>query len=124
MTTLLVGATGLLGSEIARRLTNQGRSVRALVRTTADPAKIETLKKLGCALVYGDLRDRASLEAAWVGTATLHWGRGFAATEGGSSEVVSYHRPRTPFASTPAFLRLLPTVRINRVSVNRFIPAN
>ena len=35
-----------------------------LVRTTADPAKIETLKKLGCALVYGDLRDRASLEAA------------------------------------------------------------
>lgn len=64
MTTLLVGATGLLGSEIARRLTNQGRSVRALVRTTADPAKIETLKKLGCALVYGDLRDRASLEAA------------------------------------------------------------
>ena len=64
MTTLRVGATGLLGSEIARRLTNQGRSVRALVRTTADPAKIETLKKLGCALVYGDLRDRASLDAA------------------------------------------------------------
>ncbi|MFZ4656127.1 MAG: SDR family oxidoreductase [Caldilineaceae bacterium] len=67
MTTLLVGATGLLGSEIARRLTNQGRSVRALVRTTADPAKIATLKKMGCALVYGDLRDRASLEAACRG---------------------------------------------------------
>ena len=33
MTTLLVGATGLLGSEIARRLTNQGRSVRALPRS-------------------------------------------------------------------------------------------
>ena len=59
-----------------------------------------------------------------VGDIKLQWGRGFAATEGGSSEVVSYHRPRTPFASTPAFLRLLPTVRINRVSVNRFIAAN
>lgn len=64
MTTLIVGATGSLGSEICRRLSNQGRHVRALVRTTADPAKIETLKKLGCSLVYGDLRDRASLEAA------------------------------------------------------------
>lgn len=64
MTTLIVGATGLLGSEICRRLTNQGRHVRVLVRTTADPAKIETLKKMGCSLVYGDLRDRASLDAA------------------------------------------------------------
>ncbi|MEZ4861719.1 MAG: SDR family oxidoreductase [Caldilineaceae bacterium] len=67
MTTLLVGATGLLGGEIARRLTNQGRHVRALVRTTADPAKLETLRKMGCALVYGDLRDRASLDAACRG---------------------------------------------------------
>lgn len=64
MTTLVVGATGSLGSEICRRLSNQGRHVRALVRTTADPAKIETLQKLGCSLVYGDLRDRASLDAA------------------------------------------------------------
>lgn len=67
MTTLIVGATGLLGSEICRRLTNQGRHVRALVRTTADPAKIDTLKKLGCTLVNGDLRDRASLDAACRG---------------------------------------------------------
>jgi len=67
MTTLLVGATGFLGSEICRRLTNQGRHVRALVRTTADPAKIDMLKKMGCALVYGDLRDRASLAAACRG---------------------------------------------------------
>lgn len=67
MTTLVVGATGLLGSEICRRLSNQGRYVRALVRTTADPAKIETLAKMGCALVYGDLRDRASLDAACRG---------------------------------------------------------
>jgi hypothetical protein len=54
----------------------------------------------------------------------LQWGRGFAATEGGSSEVISYQGPRVPFASTPAFLRLLPTFRIITVSVNRYIAAN
>jgi uncharacterized protein YbjT (DUF2867 family) len=54
MTTLIVGATGLVGGEICRRLTSQGHRVRALVRKTADPAKVETLKKLGCALAYGD----------------------------------------------------------------------
>lgn len=67
MTTLIVGATGSLGSELCRRLTNQGRYVRAFVRPTADPAKLEQLKKLGCALVYGDLRDSASLTAACRG---------------------------------------------------------
>lgn len=67
MTTLLVGATGFLGGELCRRLSNQGRNVRAFVRTTADPAKLETLKKLGCSLVYGDLRDPASLTAALRG---------------------------------------------------------
>ena len=67
MTTLIVGATGFLGGELCRRLTNQGRYVRALVRPTADPAKLEQLKKLGCNLVYGDLREPASLTAALRG---------------------------------------------------------
>ena len=55
---------------------------------------------------------------------TLQWGRGFAATEGGSSEVISQQGPRVPFASTPAFLSLLPSFRIITVSVNRYIAAN
>jgi uncharacterized protein YbjT (DUF2867 family) len=67
MTTLIVGATGLVGGEICRLLTSQGHPVRALVRKSADPTKIETLKKLGCALAYGDLRDPASLAAACQG---------------------------------------------------------
>ncbi|MEZ4619913.1 MAG: SDR family oxidoreductase [Caldilineaceae bacterium] len=71
MTTLIVGATGLVGGEICRLLTSQGQRVRALVRKTADPAKIETLTKLGCALAYGDLRDPASLAAACQGVAAV-----------------------------------------------------
>ncbi|HRW08756.1 MAG TPA: SDR family oxidoreductase [Caldilineaceae bacterium] len=67
MTTLIVGATGLVGGEICRLLTSQGQRVRALVRKSADSAKIETLTKLGCALAYGDLCNPASLAAACQG---------------------------------------------------------
>ncbi len=61
---LVVGASGLLGTEICRRLAERGKPVRALVRQSTDPAKQGTLKDLGAGLVYGDLKDAASLEAA------------------------------------------------------------
>jgi uncharacterized protein YbjT (DUF2867 family) len=61
---LVVGATGILGSEICRRLVAQGKPVRGLVRSTADQSKLNTLTQLGVALVYGDLKERASLDAA------------------------------------------------------------
>ncbi len=64
---LVVGATGILGSEICHRLSARGKPVRALVRQTADPAKLDPLKKLGVELVYGNLLDRASLDAACQG---------------------------------------------------------
>ena len=68
---LVVGATGFLGSEICRQLTEKGKSVTALVRTTSDPGKIDNLKKLGAKLVYGDLKDRASLDRACQGISTV-----------------------------------------------------
>jgi uncharacterized protein YbjT (DUF2867 family) len=61
---LVAGATGFLGSEICRRLLEKGKPVRALVRTSADVAKVEALRNQGAAIVYGDLRDRASLDEA------------------------------------------------------------
>jgi len=73
----------------------------------------------GFAATEGVIRRLLASQAAM-----LQWGRGFAATEGGSSEVISYQGPRVPFASTPAFLRLLPTFRIITVSVNRYTAAN
>jgi uncharacterized protein YbjT (DUF2867 family) len=64
---LVVGATGMVGGEVCRRLAAQGQPVRAMVRTTSDPAKVEALRDLGVELVQGDLRDRASLDAACRG---------------------------------------------------------
>lgn len=61
---LIVGATGLLGGEICRLLAEQGKAVRALVRDTSNPEKVARLRGLGAEVVRGDLKDRASLEAA------------------------------------------------------------
>lgn len=63
-TILVVGATGWLGSAICQRLTAAGKSVRALVRDSSDPAKVDRLRSLGVAIVQGDVRDQASLEEA------------------------------------------------------------
>lgn len=64
---LVVGATGLLGIEICRRLVDAGKPVRALVRPTSNPARLEELRGLGVSLVEGDLKDPSSLEAACRG---------------------------------------------------------
>jgi uncharacterized protein YbjT (DUF2867 family) len=61
---LIVGATGTLGGEICRLLAEQGKAVRALVRETSNSEKVERLSGLGAEVVRGDLKDRASLEAA------------------------------------------------------------
>ena len=68
---LVVGATGMVGTEICRLLASAGKPVRALVRVTSDAAKVEKLKSLGVAVVQGDLRDRASLKAACRGVSAV-----------------------------------------------------
>src|SRR2546422_740712 len=68
---LVVGATGLLGGEICRRLRERGHPVRALARETSDPAKVQRLTSLGAEIVRGDLKDRASLDKACRGAATV-----------------------------------------------------
>ena len=68
---LVIGATGMLGSEICGRLVARGKPVKALFRSTSDQAKVDNLKSLGAELVQGDLRDRASLEAACQGVTAV-----------------------------------------------------
>lgn len=70
-TILVVGATGLLGSDICRQLIAEGKSVRALVRSTSDPAKVEKLKSLGAEIIQGDVRDRDSLDRACNGVTAV-----------------------------------------------------
>lgn len=64
---LVVGSTGMVGGEICRLLGEKGLPFRALVRKTADPAKVETLKHCGAELATGSLLDPASLAAACQG---------------------------------------------------------
>jgi uncharacterized protein YbjT (DUF2867 family) len=64
---LVVGATGLLGSEICHQLSAAGHPVRALVRPTSNESRVEGLRVLGAELVAGDLKARASLDAACAG---------------------------------------------------------
>jgi uncharacterized protein YbjT (DUF2867 family) len=68
---LVVGASGTLGTEICRKLAEEGRQVKALVRDSTDPAKRDKLKGFGADLVYGDLKDLSTLEAACLGISTV-----------------------------------------------------
>lgn len=53
--------------EVCRRLASAGKPLRAMVRSTSDPAKKEALKQLGGELVEADLKDRPSLDRACQG---------------------------------------------------------
>jgi uncharacterized protein YbjT (DUF2867 family) len=64
---LVVGATGLVGSEICERLLRRGERVRALVRATSSKEKIEALRLSGAELCIGDLKDPVSIVAACHG---------------------------------------------------------
>jgi NADH dehydrogenase len=69
--TTVVGATGLLGSEICRLFSSRSQPVRALIRPTSTPARVAQLEWSGVELVQGDLKDRASLDAACAGTQAI-----------------------------------------------------
>lgn len=68
---LIAGATGMLGSEICRLLREQGKRVRALVRSTSNPERLADLGGLGVELVQGDLKDAATLEEACRGASAV-----------------------------------------------------
>jgi dihydroflavonol-4-reductase len=69
MKTLVTGGTGFVGANVVRLLLRQGTEVRALIRPQSD---LRNLDGLDVELVTGDLRHRASLEAALTGCDTLY----------------------------------------------------
>jgi dihydroflavonol-4-reductase len=64
----VTGATGFLGSHVARVLADQGADLRLLVRPTSNLKNLEGLK---AETATGDLRDAASLEKAMSGCDTV-----------------------------------------------------
>jgi dihydroflavonol-4-reductase len=64
MTTLVTGASGFLGSHVARQLVARGEDVRVLMRPSSTNRAIADLS---LEYVTGDLRDTASLDRAMKG---------------------------------------------------------
>jgi uncharacterized protein YbjT (DUF2867 family) len=77
---LVVGATGVVGGMISRGLLEEGNDVRVLVRRDSPSSQLvhqglatsaDSLIEAGAQPVHGDLRDRASLDAALKGIDTV-----------------------------------------------------
>jgi dihydroflavonol-4-reductase len=68
MTALVTGGTGFVGGAIVRALLAEGEDVRVLARTTS---RTDDLAALGVEIVYGDILNQASIEAALRGCDTL-----------------------------------------------------
>jgi dihydroflavonol-4-reductase len=68
MTTLVTGASGFLGSHVARQLVARGDDVRVLMRPSSTNRAVADLS---LEYVTGDLRDPASLERALAGIKTV-----------------------------------------------------
>lgn len=77
----VVGATGRLGGAIVQTLLAQGRSVRILVRQNSPSVELakqgmatsaDALIAAGAQAVVGDLKERASLDAACQGIRRRH----------------------------------------------------
>ncbi len=65
---LVVGASGQLGTRVVHQLVALHRPVRALVRRSS---RFEHLRLTGVELVYGDLTDAASIDAACRGAGAV-----------------------------------------------------
>ncbi|MGH7892133.1 MAG: NAD(P)H-binding protein, partial [Thermodesulfobacteriota bacterium] len=73
MATLVTGATGLLGSHIARKLAERGDKVRLLLRKTSKTINIDDLN---AERVYGDVTDVDSIRTAIEGCDTIYHAAG------------------------------------------------
>jgi len=69
MTTLVTGATGFLGSHVARQLVSRGEMVRVLVRAAS---RLQAIEDLPVEKIEGDLRDAASLVRALNGVRRVY----------------------------------------------------
>jgi dihydroflavonol-4-reductase len=65
---VVTGASGFVGSAVARALVARGFDVRAVLRSTSPRANVENI---GCEIVEGDMRDKPSMTRAMQGARYL-----------------------------------------------------
>ncbi len=94
---LLCGGTGDLGGRIAARLAERGIAFRALVRSTSDTTRLQSL---GAELSVGNLTDRASLDRAMGGIRTV------VTTANSMTSTLAGDRSGSTPPSTPAEMRI------------------
>ncbi|MEM7757852.1 MAG: NAD-dependent epimerase/dehydratase family protein [Cyanobacteria bacterium P01_A01_bin.40] len=83
MKVLVTGATGLVGSHLAETLTQEGYEVRCLVEPSIDAS---VLASLPVEIIYGDIRDRSTVEQAVKGCQNIYHLAGIVASPGISTQ--------------------------------------
>jgi uncharacterized protein YbjT (DUF2867 family) len=68
---LVIGATGMVGSEVCQLLISKNLTVRAMVRKTSDSSKRNKLRDLGIQIVEGDIRDKLTFPKILEGITTV-----------------------------------------------------
>lgn len=68
---LVAGATGNLGNRISRELIKRGAEVRAIVRKSTDPEKIEALEKMGVKVFEVDMNSVEEIANASTGVSCV-----------------------------------------------------
>jgi len=79
-TTLVTGATGFIGSHLARQLLERGETVRVIVRTPGNLARVGLQEGGGLEVVHGDLLDPESVACAVDGVSSIYHVAGFIST--------------------------------------------
>ena len=74
MATLVTGATGFLGSHLARKLAQRGEDVKILLRQTSKTQNIDDIK---AERIYGDITDMESIKKAMTGCDTVYHTAGY-----------------------------------------------
>ncbi len=96
MQVLVVGGTGTLGRQIARRALDAGHQVRCVVRS---PRKAAFLQEWGCELTRGDLLEPDSLAYALEGQEAVIDAATARATDPGSSYAIDWQGKQNLFAA-------------------------
>jgi len=96
MQVLIIGATGTLGRQIARRALDRGHQVRCMVRF---PRKASFLQEWGCELTRGDLLEPDSLDYALEGQEALIDAATARASDSGSTYTVDWDGKQNLFAA-------------------------